>query len=319
MNILVVDDDPFVRTTVGRTLESMGHSVTVAENGDEGLGILLKGGPATVITDWEMPGMGGLELCRQIRNARLPRYTYVILLTARRGKRDVLDALSAGADDFMVKPFDREELAIRLHAAERILNLETQLSHANDELRRLNEGLLKKSRIDPLMEIGNRLAFEEQVSEFHQVCVDRGLPYGIVMCDVDNFKRLNDRFGHQYGDEVLRRLAKAVRSTLRTEDAAFRYGGEEILLLLYRQGPEGARNAAERVRKKVALLPLPMMDAERHVTISCGVACYPENYDAEQGWKGLIRAADQALYEAKRLGRNRVAVARPSGSDSKTA
>jgi len=285
VNILVVDDDPFVRTTVGRALKSMGHSVTVAENGDEGLGILLKGGPATVITDWEMPGMGGLELCRQIRNARLPRYTYVILLTARRGKRDVLDALSAGADDFMVKPFDREELAIRLHAAERILNLETQLSHANDELRRLNEGLLKKSRIDPLMEIGNRLAFEE----------------------------------HQYGDEVLRRLAKAVRSTLRTEDAAFRYGGEEILLLLYRQGPEGARNAAERVRKKVALLPLPMMDAERHVTISCGVACYPENYDAEQGWKGLIRAADQALYEAKRLGRNRVAVARPSSSDSKTA
>lgn len=308
-----------MRQTVRRALESLGHSVALAEDGREGLRLLLKEGYPIVITDWEMPGINGLELCREIRDTGLPRYTYVILFTVRSGKRNPLDALAAGADDFMVRPFSQEELEIRLHAAERILNLETQLSRANDELRRMNEGLLKKSRIDPLMEIGNRLAFEEQFSEFHQVCVDRGLPYGVVMCDVDNFKRFNDDFGHQYGDEVLRRLAKSIRSTLRTEDAAFRYGGEEILLLLYRQGLEGARNAAERVRRKIALLTLPDMDVELRVTISCGVAAYPESYEAGQGWAELIHAADEALYEAKSSGRNRVVVARRLGSKSKTA
>jgi diguanylate cyclase (GGDEF)-like protein len=319
LKILVVDDDPLFRETVRGNLESLGHSVALAEDGREGHRLLLAESYPVVITDWEMPGMNGLELCREIRDAGLPRYTYVILVTVHRGQQNVLEALSAGADDFMVKPFHREELEIRLHAAERILNLETQLSRANDELRRMNEGLLKKSRIDPLMEIGNRLAFEEQFSEFHQVCVDRGLPYGVVMCDVDNFKRFNDNFGHQYGDEVLRRLAKSIRSTLRTEDAAFRYGGEEILLLLYRQGLEGARNAAERVRRKVALLALPNMDAELRVTISCGVAAYPESYQADEGWTELIHAADQALYEAKSGGRNRVVVAQNLGSKSKTA
>jgi len=171
------------------------------------------------------------------------------------------------------------------------------------------------------MEINNRLAFEEQMTQFHDICVERDVSYGIVMCDVDHFKRLNDRYGHQYGDEVLRQLARIIRASLRSEDLAFRYGGEEILLLLYRQQLSGAEKAAERIREKVASVQFPMSgtDLRANVTISCGVASYPENFDATTGWMGLVGAADQALYRAKNAGRNRVMTAESFETAGKTA
>lgn len=321
LNALVVDDEPSVRAVVKHALEALGHKVRVVHDGREALQLILKERFDLVVTDWEMPGIDGLDLSRRIREVRLPGYTYVIILSVRRGKTNLMRGLSAGADDFMAKPFDREELRVRLHTAERILKLESQLSRANDELRGLNEGLLKKSRIDPLMGINNRLAFEEQFSQFHDICVERDVAYGIVMCDVDHFKRLNDRFGHQYGDEVLRQLARIIRSSLRNEDLAFRYGGEEILLLLYRQQLGGAERAADRIRQKIASVPFPMPGTElsAHVTISCGVASYPENFDTTTGWMGLVGSADQALYKAKNAGRNRVMTAEPYESASKTA
>ena len=321
MNALVVDDEPSVGRVVQRALEAWGHTAKIVTDGREALQLILKERFDLVVTDWEMPGIDGLDLCRRIREVRLPGYTYVIMLSVRRGKTNLMRGLSAGADDFMAKPFDREELRVRLHTAERIIRLESKLSQANDELRGLNEGLLKKSRIDPLMEINNRLAFEEQISQFHEICVEREVAYGIVMCDVDHFKRLNDRFGHQYGDEVLRQLARVIRSSLRSEDLAFRYGGEEILLLLYRQHLDGAERAADRIRQKIASSPFPMPGTEMsaHVTVSCGVASYPENFDSTTGWMGLVGSADQALYKAKNAGRNRVMTAELYESAAKTA
>jgi len=196
LSALVADEEPSVRAVVKHALEALGHTVRVVHDGREAFQLILKERFDLVVTDWEMPGIDGLDLCRRIREVRLPGYTYVIILSVRRGKTNLMRGLSVGADDFMAKPFDPEELRVRLHTAERILKLESQLSRANDELRRLNDGLLKKSRIDPLMEINNRLTFEEQFSQFHEICVEREVAYGIVMCDVDHFKRLNDHFGH---------------------------------------------------------------------------------------------------------------------------
>ena len=266
-----------------------------------------------MVTDWEMPGLDGPELCRCIRNAKLPSYTYIILLTARNARRELLEGLSAGADEFLSKPFDPEELRVRLRSAERVLRLEEDLRSANAKLRAMNEQLQKTSRIDPLMEIGNRLAFEEEFSRFHERAMSGTEEYGIVMCDIDHFKKCNDRYGHLQGDEILRQVAKTIRWLLRSGDAAFRFGGEEVLLLLQAQGLEGATAAAERVRHEIqkrrfGIEPVHQMI---QVTMSCGVASYPANYDPAAGWSSLVKAADEALYEAKNAGRNRVVAARP--------
>ena len=272
MKVLLADDDPTTLRLVGHALRKMGHSVVTATNGIEASEKFLAEWFPVVVTDWEMPGMNGIEFCRLIRNARLPVYTYIIFLTSRQEKRHLIEALDAGGDDFISKPFDIQEMQVRTRAAERIVRLESELRDVNKDLRSMNERLLYMSRLDPLMEIGNRLDFEEKVAAFHDRAVTQGFPYAIIMCDVDHFKSFNDRYGHQSGDEILRKVAAAVRGTLRGQDAAFRYGGEEILLYLHRQDLSGA--AAERVRRSVADQKFPLKESDEpvRVTISCGVA-----------------------------------------------
>lgn len=157
------------------------------------------------------------------------------------------------------------------------------------------------------MEIGNRLAFEEEFDEYHRNALRDGRRYAVVMCDVDHFKLCNDNFGHQLGDDVLRHVAAAIRDRLRSDDAAFRYGGEEILLLLSRQDLAGAVMAAERIRHSVEEAEYESDSGVRfRVTVSCGVVCYPTEPSPSFGRRELVELADRALYEAKRLGRNRV-------------
>ncbi len=314
MKILLADDDPTTLRLVGHALQKMGHTVVTATDGIEASEKFLAEWFPVVVTDWEMPGMNGLELCRLIRNAKLPVYTYIIFLTSRHEKRHLIEALDAGGDDFISKPFDIQEMQVRIRAAERIVRLERELRDVNKDLRSMNERLLYMSRLDPLMEIGNRLDFEEKVAAFHERAVTQGLRYAIVMCDVDHFKGFNDRYGHQSGDEILRKVASAVRGTLRGEDAAFRYGGEEILLYLHGQNLHGATTAAERVRRSVADQEFPIGESDEtvHVTISCGVALYPLGEVPGGGtWSEIVEQADRALYEAKDQGRNRVVAAAP--------
>ncbi len=314
MKVLVVDDDPSTLEIVTATLERFGYEVATASDGASAWQQFHKDAYSVVITDWEMAGLDGIELCRKIRQADVPNYIYIIFLTSRQERQYVIECLSAGADDFISKPFNPEELRVRLRAAERILNLEHNLRKVNHELRHMNKRLLKMSRLDPLMEIGNRLAFEETVASFHEQAVERNVPYGVVMADVDHFKSCNDSFGHQRGDRVLRELAAAIRARLRAHDAAFRYGGEEILILLNHQDLQGAVAAAERIRQSIEQLELRLGPAGEllRVTVSCGVACYPAVYDPATGWQGLVGVADRALYEAKAAGRNCVVAACPS-------
>jgi diguanylate cyclase (GGDEF)-like protein len=304
LKVLVADDDPGTRELLRRILADTGYEVLLVENGQQAWETYHASGASLVITDWEMPGLDGIELCSRIRQHDTVGYTYIIFVTSRSGRDHLIKGLSAGADDFITKPLHPDELRVRLRVAQRILSLETHLRRANRDLIRMNERLLKMSRLDPLMEIGNRLAFEERFEEYHHKASQEGRGYAVVMCDVDHFKRCNDSFGHQLGDDVLRQVAAAIRKRLRADDAAFRYGGEEILMLLSRQDLAGAVKAAERIRRSIEALEFTADDGAPtfRVTVSCGVVCHSAG--AASGRRELVEIADRALYQAKRFGRN---------------
>ena len=307
MKILVVDDDRSAAMTIEKIVEAFGHDATHVRGAAEAWEKLETGEYRIVISDWMMSGEDGLSLCRRIRSAAFPFYAYTIVVTSRAGRRDLLDALSAGADDFLVKPVDPDELRVRLLVGERIVRLETRLRQANEALRRHAADLDQRSKVDALMRIGNRAAFELRLRELHDWAAAGGRGFGLVMCDVDHFKVCNDSLGHQRGDEILRRIAAAVTRGVRSGDEAFRYGGEEIVLLLPDLDTAGAARVAERVRRQVQAVRFELDGcAPFRITISCGVAAFPEHGSADADCLALVASADQALYQAKRRGRNRV-------------
>jgi two-component system chemotaxis response regulator CheY len=310
MNVLIVEDDPSSRRLLERAVQSFGHAVTATANGREAWERFQEGDFSFVITDWMMPEWDGLELCRRIRECVRPDYVYIIMQTSRSGQEDLVTGLDAGADDFVIKPVDRRELEARMRAAGRILKLQQELRDKNDQLEVINARLRRLSRLDALTQLGNRLAFEERISEFHHRAQRYGNPYGVVMCDIDQFKAYNDCEGHLAGDEVLRRIGGVVSGCLRSSDGAFRYGGEEIVVLLPEQGPQESMVTAERLRSTVEGLALVRRrSAWPCVTISCGVSSCPIDGRSTEDWETVIEWADQALYRAKALGRNRVEVA----------
>jgi len=311
VRVLLVDDDPVSLKQMARVLRKLGCRVVTAHDGASACDKFFREPFPVVITNWEMPGIDGLEFCRRVRKASLPAYSYLLVLSVRNTLQDQLGVLLAGADTLVSKPAGIEERTVHMQAAERILKIEQDFGESNRELLAMNQRLLRMSRLDPLMEIGNRLALEEEFTPFHRLAAERDLCYGIVMCDIDRFKSCNDRFGHQQGDEILRKVAAAIRSALRASDRAFRYGGEEVLILLSQQNLKGTRAAAERIRKRVENLRirLPGVKELVRVTISCGVASYPENFNQRLGWAELLKCADDALYRAKAAGRNCVVMA----------
>lgn len=311
MNVLIAEDDPASLRLLEKAVNGFGHDVALAANGDEAWEQFTTGDFAFVITDWIMPGLDGLELCRRIRESVRPNYIYIIMVTSRSEQEDFLTGMSAGADDFIIKPIGLRELQVRMRAAERILKLQQELRDKNQQLEVMNLRLQHISRIDALMQLGNRLAFEEKISEFHQNALRYGRPYGVVMCDVDHFKRYNDGQGHVAGDEALRRIAQAIKSSLRSSDGAYRYGGEEIVALLPEQSSQESLRTAQRLRAAVEALALPrsVPSPVTCMTISCGASACPGDGNAPHAWETVIEWADQALYRAKALGRNRVEVA----------
>ncbi len=316
MTVLIAEDDPASRRLLEKAVQSLGHRVASARDGQEAWDRFVQGNFVFVITDWMMPGLDGLELCRRIRSLPRPHYTYIIIVTSNSGQEDLITGMNSGADDFIVKPIDRRELQVRMRAAERILKLQQELSEKNQQLEVINNRLQKLSRLDALMQLGNRLAFEERIAEFHHQATRYGHTYGVVMCDVDHFKAYNDSYGHLAGDEALRRIASAVNNTLRGSDCAFRYGGEEVVVLLPEQSFEESMQIAERLRATVESLELPEYNGSRcaQITISCGVAACPVDGRPPADWETIIEWADQALYRAKALGRNRVEMAEGCGA-----
>ncbi|WP_375767306.1 diguanylate cyclase [Archangium gephyra] len=314
--ILLVDDDPANIQHVREGLAAHGYRFREAHDGTEALRSLREVRPDLIIMDVEMPRMGGVEVCRIIKaNGGEGGFGFipVILVTARQAAGKV-EGLELGADDYLVKPFDMLELSARVKSMLRLKALQDavveknrELDRANKELAQKREELLALTRVDALTGLYNRRYFEERLTEEFVRSTRYRSPLSLVMMDIDHFKKLNDTYGHPFGDEVLRQVARTIKGKLREVDFVARYGGEEMIALLPETGPKDALGACERVREAIASLQLEFraQDGSRQMvrcTASLGVASVPSK--ALPVMEELLRVADVCLYEAKAAGRN---------------
>jgi two-component system cell cycle response regulator len=295
MKILIAEDDPVSRTRLAHALVGLGHEVVAVADGRAASEELLRPeGPRLAILDWMMPGADGLEVCRAVR-ARAAHYVYVILLSSRHGQEDVVTGLNAEADDFLSKPFDVSELAARLRSGERVLELQEDLLRAQDELR-------SQATHDHLTGLWNRaMILDQLVRELNRAERTKSR-LAVALADLDDFKGINDTYGHAVGDDVLRHAGQRISSQLRKCDYVGRYGGEEFLLVLPGCDLNGAAEVAERVRLNLAAEPLRSGGVLLPVRVSLGIAASWPTVNPPL----LIKAADDALYRAKARGRNRV-------------
>jgi diguanylate cyclase (GGDEF)-like protein len=298
VRILIAEDDPVTRKLLQAHLVKWGHEVVVCSDGAQAWQVLSgEDPPKLVVLDWMMPEMDGVTLCGEIRKLEKHPYTYVILLTSKSLKEDVVAGLEAGADDYMIKPFDVHELKVRIRAGTRIVRLQEDLISA------LRASEFQASH-DALTGLWNRRAILEKIQQELDRSDRVGTNLGLVICDVDYFKKVNDNYGHLAGDAVLRELAKRIDSSLRSYDSVGRYGGEEFIILIPGSDGAGAAEVAERLRASVADLPMQTNEGEFRCTMSFGATALNERQDFDLN--SLIREADEALLLAKNSGRNRV-------------
>jgi two-component system, cell cycle response regulator len=306
MRILVAEDDAATRLVLQAAVKSLGHDCVVATSGEEAWRLFETVDVEAVISDRMMPGMDGIELCRRIRACERDTYTYFIFLTVFDKKADFLSGMQAGADDYLVKPLDVDDLRMRLFVASRVTSLHRKLSEQSAQLERLNRRLFDQSRTDPLTELGSRLKLSEDLETIYARADRYGHSCCAVMCDVDFFKAYNDSKGHLAGDGVLQAVARALANTVRSGDQVYRYGGEEFLILLPEQSLDEGLAAAERYRQAIEALAIPhdSNPPDNIVTISAGVAVL--THAEGKSVSAWLNEADAALYRAKQLGRNRV-------------
>lgn len=299
MRVLVAEDDAVSRHLLAAFLNKWGYRVVVAADGSEAWEKLQReDAPKLAILDWMMPGMDGLELCQKIRQRSQDKYIYVLLLTAKGQKEDLVSALDAGADDYITKPFDPQELRARVRAGWRIIELQEELIAARERLR-------DEATHDHLTGLWNRSAILEILHRELARAERQENTLAVIMVDLDHFKEINDKYGHLAGDAVLREAVRRMRSSMRVYDEIGRYGGEEFIAVNPGCDMTGAISVAERIRATVGQDTIDTFDAPIPVTASLGVAINGEGSDADS----LIRAADAALYRAKNAGRNRIEVA----------
>ena len=308
LRILVVDDDPATLQLLSRILVESGHHVLTASNGRDGLRLALEANPQLVVTDWVMPNMNGIELCRALRKARLGQLLYIIVLTVREDEDCLVTAFEAGADDYVVKPFSRKVLDARIHGGERLIHLQVEIAKERDENRRylaelavMNRRLQESAMTDLLTQLPNRRYATEYLEKEWASSERSGQELACMMIDVDNFKRFNDRYGHEIGDEVLTDVAGILRHAARTSDLVCRFGGEEFLVICSATNVTSAEHLAERLR--IAVESKKFTGDNLKVTISVGIAVRNATMKTD---RELVRRADRALLIAKRSGRNRV-------------
>jgi two-component system cell cycle response regulator len=299
MRILIADDDAVSRRTLQAALVRLGHEVVAFEDGARALSALGEvDAPRLAILDWMMPRMDGLTVCQTVRQRPGP-YTYVILLSSRDLRADMVEGLNAGADDFLTKPFDVVELRARLRPGERIIALQADLLRTQQELHH-------QATHDRLTGLWNRGRVLDELTRETSRSYREKASFAVALADIDHFKQINDTYGHAAGDAVLQHVGRLMQSLLRASDAMGRYGGEEFLFVLPRADNDGGREVAERMRAAVERTRVTCASGEPRVTVSLGIASSAAcGFDAAT----LVQAADQALYRAKAEGRNRVVVA----------
>jgi diguanylate cyclase (GGDEF)-like protein len=298
MRILVADDDGISRAMMGMMLRQMGYEVVSAANGREALDKLMDAdGPRLALLDWMMPEMDGPEVCRSVRSANGQLYVYLILLTSKDTPEALIEGLDAGADEYLTKPCNADELKARLRTGERILHLEDKLVSAREEMR-------FKATHDALTSLWNRGRILEALDE----ALLRMDSFAVLMCDIDHFKAVNDEYGHLVGDAVLRELAVRLRSGVRSNDLIGRFGGEEFLIVLNGCDPSRLQERAEQLRRAASEGSVTTDAGEVSFTVSIG-AVSATREDRCTPAETILNLADAALYQAKREGRNRVVIA----------
>jgi len=313
LQVLVVDDDDASRAALRAAICSFGLDCRTAADGLEAWDLHREARADVILSDWCMPRMDGLELCRRTRIVHgEDEYTYFMFMTALGDKSHFLRGMDAGADDYLVKPIDLDELRARLVSAERVLSLYRRLAEKNTRLRRDSQTAFRLARTDALTGVANRRRLEEELESLWSQTTRYGHRYSLVLCDIDWFKAYNDHFGHLAGDDALRHVARTIQAELRRGDTLYRFGGEEFLVVLPEQHAAEASRVAERLRRAVEDTGLPTPAGNGVVTISIGVAALSASDESVESW--LVRA-DRALYRAKEKGRNRVEVDGPSGPD----
>jgi two-component system cell cycle response regulator len=313
LSVLVVDDIPDNVKLLSYDLKDAGYEVLTAANGMEALDVIREVGPPIVLSDWMMPEMDGIELCRAIREQSFNTYTYIIMLTAHSDRCRLVEAFDAGADDFLAKPFDQPELLARIHAGVRIVQLESdlarerlQLHKTNAELAILNRKLRHWATTDDLTGLRNRREAIRYLEDCWSTARRHDRALACLVIDIDRFKSYNDRFGHAVGDVVLRETAEVLQRATRSAEHPFRTGGEEFVVICPLTGGVEALRAGERLRAAIAANTVLCGERELQVTVSIGTAHMTSRHDCADA---LLRSADQALYAAKAAGRNRVVAA----------
>lgn len=285
--VLLVDDDPAMRRLLCHWLEQAGYRVEQASDGEQALAAIQSQCPEFLVTDWEMPHLDGLELCRRVRELNLPHYVYILFLTVKSRPDETVAGLEGGADDFLPKPISQAEILARMRAGSRVLELESRLSLAADT--------------DALTGLASRRRFFRDLEEQWQRAQRLGRPMSCVMMDVDFFKRINDIHGHVIGDSVLKTVADLLAAD--GKGLVCRYGGEEFCAMLPETGEAEAAVWAEEARKRISGAAIAVAGKELRLTCSFGTA---QNHDDTQTCEQLVDQADQALLCAKRSGRDRV-------------
>jgi two-component system, cell cycle response regulator len=302
MKILIADDESISRRMLHALLEKWGYEVDSAEDGDSAWAKLkTPGAPRMALLDWMMPGQNGVDVCRALRKERPEPYTYILLLTAKDSKDGVVEGLESGADDYLTKPFNPQELKARIRVGLRLLELEDNLVQAREAMR-------FKATHDPLTGVWNRGAILESLEKEVWRSRREGLSLGLLIADLDHFKSVNDTYGHPVGDTVLREVTRRMAADIRPYDAVGRYGGEEFLVLLPGCNDSETRAKAERLREAISGELIATAAGNLKVTMSVGgvaTAEWPQDTSNQ-----ILQRADAALYRAKKEGRDRTVMSR---------
>jgi diguanylate cyclase (GGDEF)-like protein len=311
--VLIAVEDPADRTGLEKILADSGYRkvVTVA-NGLKAVAAMAAEFFPIVIAGSQLSGMDGFDLCRTIRARNLPGYVYILMLTRGNRKSEILKGLEAGADAHLAKPVKPAELAARLKAARRVIDLERSLRLTNDEVRAL-------SIRDPLTGIFNRVYLMERLPQELKRSQRYGHPLSVIMCDIDHFKEVNDQHGHRAGDQILKDIVNRIAGSIRIDvDWIARYGGEEFLIVLPETDLPSSYIVAERLRRLIAESPFRLKGKELCITSSFGVTSYqPVRQGEKVSYDLLMEQADEFLYQAKREGRNAVRGARAQAPETK--
>lgn len=297
MRILIADDDALSRRMMERTLTQAGYEVMTVADGQSALDVLTHmDGPRMALLDWMMPGLDGPEVCRSIRARQDSPYVYITLLTSRHNSTDVIQGLEAGADDYLIKPANAEELKARLRTGQRILLLEDKLVEAREEMR-------QRATVDALTGLLNRGAVLAHMKVEIGRCRREGKPLSVLMCDVDHFKQVNDVHGHLVGDEVLREAAERLKHAVRPYDGVGRYGGEEFVVILGGCDSDNLHLRAQQMLDAIRCAPFETSAGPLHITLSAG-ALTMNSLEWGGDLKFILGRVDAALYRAKMDGRN---------------